>query len=609
MFCMYCGAQLQDGSKFCFRCGKKTDLQAEKRVEATKSEAVHNVNNRDEQTVVVRNSQSSPKNGNAYPPTERWDKTPSLMPETSIDPVRNNETNRRIEPELNSPQNNGMKRQNGPEISSPQKNGINRHTELKYSSPKNNETDNKTEQNRVPSVIMAPNRSTDAPGNGSPNVRPTGDQVLTYNQTYKYASIGLLATALLITLTQAWYSISAGVSSLLGFGGYFNIESYLPQNVQGIITSMQNGKLGLIDSYRILNAIYEIEAAFSDASESQSLVIFYLCLVTIVIGFAGFELLLKVLDKDFNYVAFSIYLVCILLTYYFVYDLNDSIGHKVIGISIWPIISAVMALASSIVWKYYRNSATTSSDAVKQYSWNSTETRDRASQVINKSRETAEVIWQGTWGDYVRHHKAAVILAASSYVGFAVLLRMTSPYGDFRIMLMYCYTFFTAISLGLAAVYAEHKEYRFLTILGVLCFTGDLIYHLQDLSYASFGYLLYLLFSNVFAVGAIYLIGRYVQSNTLILMTAGGAIVNLILMPIIGFGNVYFNSYKMISLIGIIGIVLFYMFGNEAFCSIFGLPEWRFVGAPVNQKIKCPVCGNEVEAGSAFCSRCGSKLS
>ena len=605
MFCMYCGTQLEDGSQFCYKCGKRVLAQNVKKTKAPAPEKVNNINENDEQTVAVRSTLSPQKNENGNPPTERWDSEPGKKPVASSAPVR------RPEAKLGTPQNNAPVRRPEAKPVTPQNNEPVRRPGPEVSASPNNETDNMAEIKReVPAVVTVPPRHTDAPGNGSMNDRTPGTGAPVYNQTYKFTSIGLLAAALIITLTQAWYSVSAGLSSILGLGGgYFSIDSYLPESALNILNSMKNGKLGLIDSYRIFKAIYEIMDVFGDdASDIKAYVTLYLFLVVAIIGVAVIELILKVLDKGGNFVAFAMYLLGLLITYGFAYQINDEIGSNLLGISIWAVISTLLALACSIVWIYYRKSATqVSSGDVQKSSWNASETRARAGHVINKSRETAEVIWQGSWGDYVRHHRVAVIVAAAAYIGLAILLRLTG-YSDFRIMMRYCHTFFTAVSLGLAVVYAEHKEYRFLAILGALCFAGDLILYYPELSYASTRYLFYVLFGNVLTVGAIYLIGRYVQGNTLILMTVGGALVKLMIVPLIGFGTVYFDSYRMITLTGIIGAVLLYMFGNEAFCTIFSLPEWRFEGVQGKQTIKCPVCGSEVEAGSAFCSRCGSKL-
>lgn len=621
MFCMYCGTQLEDGSQFCYKCGKRVLAQNVKKTEATAPEKVNNINENGEQTVAVRSTLSPQKNENGNPPTERWDSEPGKKPVASSAPVRrpepksvtpqNNAPVRRPEAKPGTLQNNAPVRRLEAKPGTPQNNAPVGQPESKVIASPNNETDNMAEIKReVPAVVTVPPQYTAAPGNGSMNDRTPGTGALVYNQTYKFTSIGLLAAALIITLTQAWYSVSAGLSSILGLGGgYFSIDSYLPESALNILNSMKNGKLGLIDSYRILKAIYEIMDAFGeDVSDVKAYVTLYLFLVVAIIGVVVIELILKVLDKGGNFMSFAMYLLGLLITYGFAYQLNDEIGSNLLGISIWAVISTLLALACSIVWIYYRKSATqVSSGDVQKSSWNASETRARAGHVINKSRETAEVIWQGSWGDYVRHHRVAVIVAAAAFIGLTVLLRLTG-YSDLSVMLRYCYNFFTAVSFGLAVIYAEHKEYRFLAILGALCFVGDLILNFQSLSYMSFLYLCYVLFGNALTVGAIYLIGRYVQNYTLILMTVGGALVKPILKPLLGAGIVSFDSYTVFSLVGIVGAVLLYMFGNEAFCAILGLPEWRFEGVQGKQTIKCPVCGSEVEAGSAFCSRCGSKL-
>ena len=421
MFCMYCGTQLEDGSQFCYKCGKRVLAQNVKKTKAPAPEKVNNINENDEQTVAVRSTLSPQKNENGNPPTERWDSEPGKKPVASSAPVRrpeaksvtpqNNAPVRRPEAKPVTPQNNEPVRRPGPEVSA---------------SP-NNETDNMAEIKReVPAVVTVPPRHTDAPGNGSMNDRTPGTGAPVYNQTYKFTSIGLLAAALIITLTQAWYSVSAGLSSILGLGGgYFSIDSYLPESALNILNSMKNGKLGLIDSYRIFKAIYEIMDVFGDdASDIKAYVTLYLFLVVAIIGVAVIELILKVLDKGGNFVAFAMYLLGLLITYGFAYQINDEIGSNLLGISIWAVISTLLALACSIVWIYYRKSATqVSSGDVQKSSWNASETRARAGHVINKSRETAEVIWQGSWGDYVRHHRVAVIVAAAAYIGLAILLR------------------------------------------------------------------------------------------------------------------------------------------------------------------------------------------
>ena len=181
---------------------------------------------------------------------------------------------------------------------------------------------------------------------------------------YKYGSIVCLVISGLIAFFGSWVRLTSEMTALLRIGGNYifdEILDYLDTGSLSVYNHLKAGKLTLLDMHKILKALGYIYEEFDGKNPFKLIGLIPLAAVIILIAVVVAEIVCRLMDKGVVFLTAAVQIILWFFVLGFVFWFNGSssanyYSYKIsmIRISFLPILAAVLAIVSGVLWNSYR---------------------------------------------------------------------------------------------------------------------------------------------------------------------------------------------------------------------------------------------------------------